>query len=93
MVIEAILSPPDTYYAEAVDWQTGAVLWRGQPATGDPAVVPTVTAQDQPNGDAIAFTTGAYLESGESADPAQLWLIRPGYLAQELSDDAEPEVL
>ncbi|MGA9112539.1 MAG: hypothetical protein WB802_01905 [Candidatus Dormiibacterota bacterium] len=93
VVIEAILSPPDTYYAEAVDWQTGAVLWRGQPATGDPAVVPTVTAQDQPNGDAIAFTTGAYRESGESADPAQLWLIRPGYPAQELSDDAEPGVL
>jgi len=93
VVIEAILSPPNTYYAEAVDWQTGAVLWRGQPATGDPGAVPTVTAQDQPNGDAIAFTTGAYPESGQSADPAQLWLIRPGYPAQELSDDAEPGVL
>ena len=28
-----------------------------------------------------------------SEDLAELWLIRPGYPAQELSDDAEPGVL
>jgi hypothetical protein len=51
VVIERILSPSNSYSLEAIDWQTGAVLWSGPPPPATlPGLVPTVNTQDQPNG-------------------------------------------
>ena len=94
VVIARILSPSNGYSLEAIDWQTGAVIWSGPPPPSTlPGLVPTVNTEDQPNGDAIALTTVPEPGADYSEDLAELWLIRPGYPAQELSDDAEPGVL
>jgi hypothetical protein len=92
-IIEILSSPPNSFSLEAVDWQTGAVLWRNQSAAEQAGLVPEVQVQDEPNGDAIALTTDPDPGAEMSNDRAELWLIRPGYAALELSDQAEPGVL
>ncbi len=93
VVIESLSTPPNSFSLEAVDWQTGAVLWRNQSTTERNGLVPEVQAQDEPNADAIALTTVPNLGSDFSKDHAELWLVRPGYPALELSNQAEPGVL
>ena len=58
-----------------------------------PGLAPQIHTQDRPDRDAIALTTVPNPGGGFSEDLAQLWLIRPGYPAQELSDDARPGVV
>jgi hypothetical protein len=94
VVIEALSTPPNSFSLEAVDWQTGAVLWRNQSAAERNGLVPEVQAQDEPNADAIALTTVPNpVNTDFSKDLAELWLIRPGYPALKLSNQAEPGVL
>jgi outer membrane protein assembly factor BamB len=93
VVIESLSTPPNTFSLEAVDWQTGTVLWRNQSAAERNGLVPEVQAQDEPNADAIALTTVPNPGADFSQDIAELWLIRPGYPALELSNQAEPGVL
>jgi hypothetical protein len=57
VVIESLSAPPNSFSLEAVDWQTGTVLWRNQSAAERNGLVPEVQAQDEPNADAIALTT------------------------------------
>lgn len=92
VVIEELSTPPNSYSLEAVDWQTGAVLWRNQSAAERNGFVPNVQTQDEPNGDAIALTTLPNF-ADFSQDRAELWLIRPGHSAVELSSQAEPGVV
>jgi len=93
VVIESLSTPPNSFSLEAVDWQTGTVLWRNQSAAERNGLVPEVQAQDEPNADAIALTTVPNPGADFSQDLAELWLIRPGYPALELSNRAEPGVL
>lgn len=93
VVIESLSTPPNSFSLEAVDWQTGTVLWRNQSAAERNGLVPEVQAQDKPNADAIALTTVPNPGADFSQDHAELWLIRPGYPALELSNQAEPGVL
>ncbi len=93
VVIEMLSTPPNSFSLEAIDWQTGAVLWRNQSAAERNGLVPEVQAQDEPNADAIALTTVPNPGADFSQDHAELWLIRPGYRALELSNQAEPGVL
>lgn len=90
VVIEMLSSPPNSFSLEAIDWQTGSVLWRNQSAAERSGFVPSVQTQDQPNGDAIALTTVPNPPAGSSVGQAELWLIRPGHPAFELSTQAEP---
>ncbi len=92
-IIQVLSSPPNSFSLEAVDWQTGGVLWRTQSAAEQAGLVPEVQVQDEPNGDAIALTTDPNPGADMSNDRAELWLIRPGYPDLELSDQAEPGVL
>ena len=63
----------------------------GRPGPGhDNGSVPT---KKKPNADAIALTTVPNPGADFSQDLAELWLIRPGYAAFELSSQAEPGVL
>ena len=93
VVIESLSTPPNSFSLEAVDWQTGAVLWRSQSAAERNGLVPEVQAQDEPNADAIALTTEPNPGADFSQDLAELWLIRPGSPALELTGQAEPGVL
>jgi hypothetical protein len=93
VVIESLFSPPNSFSLQAVDWQTGAVLWRNQSAAERNGFVPDVQTQDEPNADAIALTTVPNPGADFSQDLAELWLIRPGYPARELSNQAEPGAL
>jgi hypothetical protein len=93
VVIESLSAPPNSFSLEAVDWQTGTVLWRNQSAAERHGLVPEVQAQDEPNADAIALTTVPNPGADFSQDLAELWLIRPGYPALELTSQAEPGVL
>jgi hypothetical protein len=93
VVIEMLSTPPNSSSLEAVDWQTGAVLWRYQSAADRNGFVPYVQAQDEPNADAIALTTVPTPGTDASQGLAELWLIRPGHAALELSSQAEPGVL
>jgi len=93
VVIESLSTPPNSFSLEAVDWRTGTVLWRNQSASERNGLVPEVQAQDEPNADAIALTTVPNPGADFSQDLAELWLIRPGYAAFELSSQAEPGVL
>jgi len=93
VVIESLSAPPNSFSLEAVDWQTGTVLWRNQSAAERNGLVPEVQTQDEPNADAIALTTVPNPGADFSQDLAELWLIRPGYPALELSNQAEPGVL
>lgn len=91
VVIEVLSAPPNSFSLEAIDWQTGAVLWHNQSAAERHGLVPEVQTQDEPNADAIALTTVPNpVPTDYSQDLAELWLIRPGYQALELSTQAEP---
>jgi hypothetical protein len=91
VVIEVLSAPPNSFSLEAIDWQTGAVLWHNQSAAERHGLVPEVQTQDEPNADAIALTTVPNpVPTDYSQDLAELWLIRPGYQALELSTKAEP---
>jgi outer membrane protein assembly factor BamB len=79
VVIESLSTPPNSFSLEAVDWQTGTVLWRNQSAAERNGLVPEVQAQDEPNTDAIALTTVPNPGADVSQDHAELWLIRPGF--------------
>jgi hypothetical protein len=93
VVIESLFTPPNAFSLEAVDWQTGTVLWRNQSAAERHGQVPEIQAQDEPNADGIALTTVPNPGADYSQDIAELWLIRPGYAARQLSNQAEPGVL
>jgi hypothetical protein len=90
VVVELLSSPPNSFALEAVDWQTGAVLWRNQSAAERDGFVANVETQDEPNADAIALTTVPNPGADASQELAELWLIRPGHSALELSSQAEP---
>jgi hypothetical protein len=93
VVIVVLSTPPNSFSLEAIDWQTGAVLWRNQSAAERNGQVPEVQVQDEPHADAIAVTTVPNAGADFSQDVAELWLIRPGHPALELSSQAEPGVL
>lgn len=93
VVIEMLSTPPNSFSLEAVDWQTGAVLWRNQSPAERNGFVPDVQTQDEPNADAIALTTVPNPGADFSQGAAELWLIRPRHPALELSSQAEPGVV
>ena len=85
VVIESLSTPPNSFSLEAVDWHQSAAERNG--------LVPEIQAQDEPNADAIALITVPNPGADFSQDLAELWLIRPGYPAFELNNQAEPGVL
>ena len=82
VVVSLVMPSRGDFALQAVNWRSGAILWRGPAVRG---ITPWVSAFDEPNGDGMALTVTA--EPALGTGSAVGWLVRPNAKPMRLASN------